>query len=94
MDKDKYYEVAGHDGVAFRFVGYAKTWEPDVVDEAEDGWVVDGEWVDDVDRAIVVMVGDDHKYEVAVDDCAEIPDDAFCAGCGQIGCAHDGRVRE
>ena len=35
---------------------------------------------------IVVMVGDDYKHHVDMDDVHEIDDDDYCSGCGQIGC--------
>lgn len=46
----------------------------DVVPEIREGWVN------------VVMVGDDRLIAVEVAELTEIPEDAYCAGCGQVGC--------
>lgn len=48
---------------------------------------------DGADTCVVVMVGDDHQYAVDREDCVVIGDLDYCAECGQIGCAHDGRDR-
>ena len=34
----------------------------------------------------VVMVGDDKEHIVDPDELIKIDDDAYCSGCGQIGC--------
>lgn len=39
-------------------------------------------------RVLAVMVGDDHRHEVDVEDLALLPDDGYCPGCGQTGCGH------
>jgi uncharacterized protein YlxP (DUF503 family) len=41
-----------------------------------------------------VMVGDDREHIVDIDDLTELGELDYCAECGQIGCAHDGRDRE
>jgi hypothetical protein len=38
------------------------------------------------DCLVVVMIGDDYKWHVGIDDVHEIDDDDYCSGCGQIGC--------
>ena len=38
--------------------------------------------------ATVVMVGDDRKRNVDVDDCFSLARKSFCQECGQIGCGH------
>lgn len=38
------------------------------------------------DCAVVIMVGDDHKHHVHHDSIHPLDRDAFCGGCGQIGC--------
>ena len=38
------------------------------------------------DCVVVVMIGDDYKWHVSPDDVHELDDDAYCGGCGQIGC--------
>lgn len=66
------YAVDGWRGIAFTVYGFP-------VDPTDD---FDGTSV------IVVMVGDDQKHLVDVDDLHELSQDEFCAGCGQIGCGH------
>lgn len=39
-------------------------------------------------RVLVVMVGDDRKHEVDVEDLTPLAEDAYCGSCGQIGCGH------
>lgn len=48
----------------------------------------EGEWVDDIEsgQVLVVMVGDDKKYTVDIDDLTKIGELEFCRDCGQIGC--------
>jgi hypothetical protein len=49
----------------------------------------DGEWFsqdESCGRVIVVMVGDDRKHEVDIDDLAPLKSDEYCQDCGQIGC--------
>ena len=56
----------------------------------------EGEWVEQDEtcgRVLVVMVGDDTKHEVDVEDLTVLDPLAYCASCGQIGCTHDGRDR-
>jgi hypothetical protein len=101
IDMDARYKVAGWPGVAVRIHGWPRKWVPCLclcVDddgneyEEECG---DGDWEDDVgDRIIVVMVGDDAKHTVSVDDLTPIGELDYCHECGQIGCGHDGIVRD
>lgn len=102
MDSSKVYKVRGFEGVACRFAGYPQRWEPytyfavdDETGEEYETESADGEWVDDTDSGMVlmVMVGDDHKHKVSENRCTPIDDLDYCASCGQIGCAHDGRDR-
>lgn len=101
MLKSARYAVKRFPGVAFYFAGYPQRWEPYTYfdTDPETGAEVEcesdeGEWVDDDNgRCLMVMVGDDQKYEVDERDCTEIDDDAYCHECGQIGCTHDGRDR-
>lgn len=49
----------------------------------------EGEWVpqdESCGRVLVVMVGDDRKHNVSVDDLTELAPGAFCHECGQVGC--------
>jgi hypothetical protein len=39
------------------------------------------------------MVGDNRPFNFDRDEVSVIDREAFCGGCGQIGCAHDGYER-
>lgn len=84
IDFDARYTVAGYRGVAFWLVGYA----PDTTYDEDTG-----EYEDIVrdDQVVAVMVGDDRKHIVDVDDLTKLDDDDYCHSCGQVGCTHDGR---
>lgn len=60
-------------------------------DLSEMCWIYEEGTVMVPDAYVVVMVGDDREHVVAVEDLTEIDEDAYCGGCGQIGCGHDGR---
>lgn len=83
-DPSARYTVATMSGVAFRLVGWTQSWDED-----------DQEWVDDPEHDTVwaVMVGDDRRHMVDVDDLTLLGDLDYCAECGQVGCEHDGRER-
>jgi hypothetical protein len=89
-----YYTHPSFKGIALFVRGYAQTWEPYTYLETDDNGDEyecdsdEGEWVDNEDRVIVTMVGDDRKHEVDPSDLAALPDDEFCDGCGSIGCGH------
>ena len=51
-------------------------------------WVVDPAY--DYDQILIRMVGDDRDFPVAIADVERITPDAFCGGCGQIGCGGHG----
>jgi hypothetical protein len=81
IDFDARYKVRGWKGVAFYVVGYVHRLEPiydPECDEIED--------VEDQTQVVIVMVGDDRKYEVNVEDLTKLEDDEYCSECGQIGC--------
>lgn len=94
---DAAFTVRGWRGIAFRLIGYAKINEPIMCYLLDgDGNEVEqesGEYdqVEDRDNVIAVMIGDDRKHIVAVEDLTEINEEQFCHSCGQIGCQHDGR---
>lgn len=44
-------------------------------------------------RVVAVMVGDDSKHSFDPDDLVAIDREAYCGGCGQLGCGHDGVER-
>jgi len=102
LDFDACYRVHGWPAVAVYIHSYPQRWEPYTylcTDDEGNEWEEDsgdGEWVDDLDcgQVRVVMVGDDYKHTVDIDDLEKIDDLDYCAECGQIGCCHDGRERE
>jgi hypothetical protein len=103
IDFDARYRVDGYGGVAFYLKGYATTeeYEGDYLvceDEDCDHQSSDTCWIEgdtsivtDHDHVIAVMVGDDRKHVIDVDDLEMLADDDYCSGCGQIGCTADGR---
>lgn len=105
FDFDANYSVEGYGGIAWWAMRYAQTWEPDMVlmeGPDEDGEIVgweepdpngDGEWVDDRERIVLVMVGDDREFEFEPEELTKINDEDYCHVCGQIGCGHDGIER-
>jgi hypothetical protein len=88
LDLDGRYAVAGHDGIAFWLKDYVRTLAVDEDGEPIIGWLGDCEDAYDVDTSMViaVMVGDDREHVVDVDDLTPLEEDAYCAGCGQLGC--------
>ena len=92
---DGRYSIRGWRGIAFYLIGYAFTDEPVMCYELDgEGNEVEcetGEFekVEDRDNVIAVMVGDDRKHVVSVDDLTEISSDDYCSVCGQIGCHHN-----
>jgi hypothetical protein len=45
-------------------------------------------------RVVCVMVGDNARFTFDPDQLTPLDDLAYCTQCGQIGCGHDGRVRD
>ena len=93
FDDDKHYTVERYGGVAWAYLGP----EVNMVPVEPEGWD-DLEWCghfpeypDDFEEVptgmvLMVMVGDDAVFTFDPDDVTEIPEDAFCHECGQIGC--------
>jgi hypothetical protein len=69
--------VRGWEGVAFTVLG------PSVVDGPDTWW--DGYQVE-TGQTRVMMMGDDRVFDVDPADILPLDDDAYCDGCGQIGC--------
>lgn len=99
------YRLPSYGGVAFRFIRYGQTTQPVSFfvfdDEDDDAPVevtvpieIEYETVDNPDISVVCMVGDDRYFYVPTEDLTPIPDGAYCASCGQIGCTHDARASE
>ena len=80
------YTVSGWGrGIAFYVLGWET--EPDE----------DTEWSgieERTGRVLAVMVGDNERHSVDPDDITPLEREAYCAGCGQVGCTHDGLERE
>lgn len=63
--------------------------DPDRLHEEDTG---EGEEVDQDEtcgRVIVVMIGDDKRHEVDVEDLTKLKGSEYCHSCGQMGCGHD-----
>jgi hypothetical protein len=91
IDFDARYEVAGYRGIAWYLIGYVENETYRWDDEAECEYPV---LEMDLDMVEAVMVGDDRKFEIDVDDLTKLDDEDYCHQCGQIGCTHDGLDRE
>jgi hypothetical protein len=104
LDTSLAYTATGYRGVAIRLIGWAQEsaaiYELVCEDEecdhqlSEMCWGNEGAeitWSDTMVRAY--MVGDDRVLLIDRDDLTPIDELDYCAGCGQIGCGHDGRER-
>lgn len=76
FDFEAHYKVDGYDGIAWYALRHPVVPPVDGLDEDEE----------DTDRVVLVMVGDDRKFEFGRDEVHKISEDSFCHGCGQIGC--------
>lgn len=83
--EDACYTVRQYPGIAIDVYGWET--EPDEDTEWSGCEVRTG-------RVLVRMVGDDRRFSVDPEDLTMIGDMDYCAGCGQIGCVHDGRDRD
>lgn len=83
------YTVAGYGGVAFHYWGRQteRYWDED------EGISWDEPEERETGMARMVMVGDDHVHIIDPEDVTAIPEDDYCASCGQVGCTADGRDR-
>lgn len=95
IDMDARYSVAGYSGIAFYLTGYATDLQEIIVplcehiDEAHDDdceYITECEEITRDDMVIAVMVGDDRKHTIDVDDLTKLDDDEYCSSCGQVGC--------
>jgi hypothetical protein len=87
IDFDAHYSVDGMPGVAWYLVGYVT----DVTYEWDDDNECEVEVEYNTSMVEAVMVGDNRKHEIDVDDLTKLDEDDYCHQCGQIGCTHDGR---
>lgn len=98
IDFSARFRVRGCSGIAFYLLGWAVKFEPVIcfVEDKDGNEVEIGEFesVPDFGNVVAVMVGDDRRHVVEVDDLQELDEKEFCHVCGQIGCTHDGLERE
>lgn len=78
------YTVRGYRGIAFHVLG----WETKPTEDTE--W--DG-IEERTGRVVAMMVGDDHRFAFEEEDITPLAREAYCGGCGQVGCCHDGLDR-
>ena len=71
------YRVDGWEGIAWAMLG------PETEPDADTEWTGIEE---PTGRIEMVMVGDDRVFAFDPEDVHELPDDAYCRDCGQIGC--------
>jgi hypothetical protein len=99
----EYYSVKQYPGVAFYVLGWETQQEAVtclVEEEDENGDTFSYEMLGDdfedvrTGRVLAVMVGDDYRHCVELEDLTPLEREAFCGECGQIGCSHDGLDRE
>src|SRR6185437_13627686 len=99
---EAHYTVDGYPGIAFYLTGWAQEYIPETVtnecgnagtgcpcdpEENEECWLYsEPEWVDSDSQVIAVMVGDDQRHTVNIDDLTEIHETGYCRECGQTGC--------
>jgi hypothetical protein len=86
IDYDAHYTISGYDGIAWYLLG------PVMHRDEDYDWT--GIETPDDQMVRAVMVGDDRVFEVDRDDLELLPEDDYCAVCGQVGCTHDGRDRD
>jgi hypothetical protein len=92
IDFDARYRVKSMPGVAWWIESYVEEFkEVEWTEEDEDGetlYCYDVEVSDNTSLVNAIMVGDDRRHVIDVDDLVKIGDDDYCSGCGQIGCRH------
>lgn len=79
------YVAEGYSGIAWRAEGWEEVADEDTV------WAG---YLARTGRILAHMVGDDRSFTFDPEDLQPIPEDDYCASCGQIGCTHDGRDRD
>jgi hypothetical protein len=96
LDFDAHYKVNGWPGVAVYPVEHIEypreEWSfignDDDDRDDEDNYILDVWYEKDESQVYVIMVGDDTRHLVDVDDLVKIEETDFCRECGQIGCGH------
>lgn len=92
IDFDAHYQVKGYKGIAFYLMGWLAENKPLMCyalnDEGDEVEIESGDFELEADYnfVVAVMVGDDRKHKVSIDDLEILPEDKFCRSCGQVGC--------
>ncbi|MDO8611132.1 MAG: hypothetical protein Q7R95_11455 [bacterium] len=81
IDFDAHFKVKQYRGISFYLLG----WKANEVENEEFQEI---ELEADYSTVIAVMVGDDRKHEIDIDDLEPLAEEEFCHSCGQIGCGH------
>jgi len=94
FDFSRRYRVDEYPGIAWYSTGYALEW-------TNEEWIYDGEGdpddessylynepeeIENRERVVCIMVGDDRKFTFDIDQLTPLEDDEYCPECGQIGC--------
>lgn len=79
------YTVRQYKGVAFHVLGWETEPDEDTIWSGIE---------ERTGRVLAVMIGDDYRHSVDPADLSPIAREAYCGGCGQVGCGHDGLERE
>jgi hypothetical protein len=77
---EAHYSVRAYKGIAFVLLGWA------IDEDSLKDYDCTGILEPDKSRVVAVMVGDDRRREIDVEDLALLDEAAFCPSCGQIGC--------
>lgn len=84
IDFSARYEWTAFRGVAFYLLGYKRIQVQQDLEFQYD----EPEFEDDVDVVVGVMVGDDHRWDIPVDELVPLDENGYCRECGQVGCMH------
>jgi hypothetical protein len=93
LDTSKRYTAMDYEGIALVFLGPELTAFNDPVLACCDRDAADCDCASPdteglTGMARMRMVGDDREHLVDPHDIAELGEDDYCAGCGQVGCGH------
>ena len=103
LDFSAHYRVRGYPGIAWRIIRWDTDWLEggwelvcensshfDYLDHSghPECWIYnEGDEIENYDRVIAVMVGDDRDESLEVSELILIAETDFCRDCGQIGCS-------
>jgi hypothetical protein len=86
IDFDAHYKVDGHKGISFYLLGWFAEHELNHIYDEDDNNGFELELEPNYNYVVAVMVGDDRKHKVAIEDIELLGEEEFCRSCGQIGC--------